>query len=292
MHENYPRVVVFARSETGRVQKNNQDAFLVSDLAGSPVTEAMPKPVELVVKDRGVLLAVSDGMNGALAGVLASTLVLYSFRRGMSTIHASSVEAALIESIEKTNRDIWTTAQTKGREGMGATLSAILFFNNNGYIVEIGGSRTYLLRGGQVFQLSHDQSAAHQLLERGEITKEQLLSSGLDIELIQSMGSRPEVTVSLGRLPLRKKDRFLLCSDGLSKQLSDSDVQSTIEDAPSLQIASTRLIDLAIERGGIDNITVVLGEIDGENLPPLSEEDMTSRDPAKVFFRSQPDHIQ
>ena len=264
-------VTVFAQTDLGRVRTNNEDAFVVSDLMGSAPIHAMTSAISLEVRDRGILLAVSEGMGGMQAGEVASALVLQALRLGMSTVNASSAEVALRASVERANQQVWNTARETGRDGMGATLTAVLLYAGCAYIAEIGDSRAYLLRGQRLVQLTRDQSYVQALLDSGTFTRHQADTFEYRNVILQAMGLKPGVVVALNRLALRRHDRYLLCSDGLSGKVEDDEIQAVVLAAPTLESACAKLIEMALERGGDDNVTVVVAQVEGEGLPPSTE---------------------
>jgi serine/threonine protein phosphatase PrpC len=136
------------------------------------------------------------------------------------------------------------------------------------HIAEVGDSRAYLLRGGTLQQVTRDQSYSQVLLESGAMTPEQVAFAPLQNVILQAMGTKPDVSVALGRLELRQRDCFLLCSDGLSNAVSAEEMRQVILAAPSLDAACATLIDRAKQHGGDDNITVLIGGVSGD-LPPL-----------------------
>jgi PPM family protein phosphatase len=259
-------VTVFAQTDLGKVRTNNEDAFVVSDLMGSAPIHAMSSSVSLEVRDRGILLAVSDGMGGMQAGEVASALVLHALRLGMSTVNASSAEVALRASVEGANQRVWTTARDTGRDGMGATLTAVLLYGGCAYIAEIGDSRAYVLRGQRLVQLTRDQSYVQSLLDAGALTREQADTFEYKNVILQAMGLKPDVVVALNRLALRRHDRYLLCSDGLSGKVQDEEIQGVVLAAATLESACAKLVEMALDRGGEDNITVVLAQVEGEGV--------------------------
>ena len=149
---------------------------------------------------------------------------------------------------------------------MGATLTAMLVHDGYAYIAEIGDSRAYLLRGGRFAQLTRDQSYVQQLVDQGALTREQATASNYKNFILQAVGLRPEVTVAMSRVQLRKRDRFLLCSDGLSNMLPDRDMHAMLERG-TVDAACATLVDAANARGGEDNITAVLVDVGGEDVP-------------------------
>jgi serine/threonine protein phosphatase PrpC len=264
-------VTVFAQTDLGKVRTNNEDAFVVSDLMGSAPIQAMSSPISLEVRDRGILLAVSDGMGGMQAGEVASALVLHALRLGMSTVNASSAEVALRASVEGANQQVWNTARETGRDGMGATLTAVLLYAGCAYIAEIGDSRAYVLRGQRLVQLTRDQSYVQSLLDSGALTRQQADTFEYKNVILQAMGLKPDVVVALNRLALRRHDRYLLCSDGLSGKVQDGEIQGVVLAASTLESACAKLIEMALDRGGDDNVTVVLAQVEGEGLPSSTD---------------------
>ncbi|MBN1610266.1 MAG: serine/threonine-protein phosphatase, partial [Polyangiaceae bacterium] len=243
-------VTVFGQTDVGKVRTNNEDAFVVSDLTASAPIHAMTSSATFEVRDRGILVAVSDGMGGAAAGEVASALVLDALRLGLSTANASSVEGALRANVGAANKRVWNTARQTGRDGMGATLTAVLFYAGCAYIAEVGDSRAYVLRGQRLVQLTRDQSYVQSLLDSGALTQEQADTFEHKNLILQAMGLKPDVVVVLNRLALHRHDRFLLCSDGLSGKLKDGEIQGIVRDAATLESACGKLIEVALDRGG------------------------------------------
>jgi serine/threonine protein phosphatase PrpC len=274
---------VFGRSDVGRVRQNNEDAFVIADLMESLPIHAMPKPIALQTGPRGVLLAVSDGMGGAQAGEVASALTLHTLRLEMPAGEGGSAEAALTTSVEKANQKVWQAAADTGRRGMGATLTAVLIYGSRAYVAEVGDSRAYVLRGSRFVQLTHDQSYAQLLLDTGTLTREQSETFQYKNVILQAIGTKASVVVALNRFTLRGGDRILLCSDGLSGKVTDAEMRGILTATSSLDAACMQLIELANSRGGEDNITVVLAEMDGEGLPAVTGEERVSLETVQAF---------
>ena len=158
---------------------------------------------------------------------------------------------------------------------MGTTVTAAGVFGDQLYLAQIGDSRGYLVRNGSAIQLTRDQSLMQRLVDAGELTQEEAEQSERRNIILQALGPDPRVKVDLSHQVLRRGDTLLICSDGLSglvKREEFADMVAAHADLPSL---CTALIDLANERGGPDNITVVAVRFDGEGLPePDSAEDV------------------
>jgi serine/threonine protein phosphatase PrpC len=274
---------VYGCSDVGKVRKKNEDAFVIADLMQSLAIHSMPEPIALQVDSRGVLLAVSDGMGGAQAGEVASALTLHSLRSEMPAGEGGTVEAALTASVEKANQRVWQVAADTGRNGMGATLTAVLIHGNRAYVAEVGDSRAYVLRGSRFIQLTRDQSYAQRLFDSGQLTREQVETFQYKNIILQAIGVESSVVVALNRFTLRRGDRILLCSDGLSGKVKDDEMRGVLIATASLDAACTQLIELANCRGGEDNITIVLAEMNGDGLPALTGEERVSLETVQEF---------
>lgn len=258
-------VSVAAKSDVGRVRGNNEDAFLITDLTHGGPRVAEGAVARIDVGDKGVLLVVSDGMGGEQAGEVASALVVEAFARALAwePAHLPPV-AQLKHAVAKAHLDVAEASRRRGREGMGATLTAVHVFGRAAYVAEIGDSRAYLLRSGRIRQLTRDQTLAQLLTDAGALESEMAKSSPMKNVLAQAMGHGSAVQVALGKLVLRDRDCLLLCSDGLTGALTDEDIRNEILASKSLDAACERLVSKANENGGEDNITVVIAGVSGD----------------------------
>ena len=258
---------VYGQTDAGLVRPSNEDAFVVADLTGGSVLDGQ-RIALFEVGQRGVLLAVSDGMGGHAAGEVASALVVESLRRSMVN-HAGGPRDALLEkAVLQANRDVWEAARYPGREHMGATLTAMFIHGAVAHIAEVGDSRAYLLRNGSALQVTRDQSYVQLLVDVGAISPQDAKKSEASNVILQAMGLKPDVTVALGRLELRDRDAFILCSDGLSNKVGAEELRDLVLTSPQLDVACVRMIELAKERGGEDNITAIVAGVSGD-LPKL-----------------------
>ncbi len=268
-----PPILVSAAGATdpGNVRPNNEDSLVIADL--STRRTAGPRSLEeYEVGPQGVLLAVSDGMGGALAGEVASALVVDSIRDILDDPGSEEdIARAIQTAAEQANRVVWDTAQQTNRQGMGATLTAVLVHGPHAHVAQVGDSRAYLLRRTQIRQVTKDQSYVAVLVEAGVLTREQAEVSPYKNSILQAMGTKPSVRVALGRLELRRDDLFLVCSDGLWGKMRDDEMFEIVRQSDGLVEACDRLVALAKERGAEDNVTVVLGEVTGAALPEPRE---------------------
>ena len=274
---------VFGRSDIGRVRLKNEDAFLVADLMQSEPIQTMPEPIAVTVNARGVLLAISDGMGGAQAGEVASALTLRALRLEMPRRESGTAEAALIASVVKANEQVWKTAVATRQQGMGATLTAVLIHGRRAYVAEVGDSRAYVLRGRRFIQLTRDQSHVQDLIDAGSVTREEARTLPFRNAITQAIGTDPSVVVALNRFTLRQGDRILLCSDGLSGEVQDEEMRRVLIANANLETACRQLIELANHRGGGDNITVIVAEMEGDGLPSQAGEERVSIETVQAF---------
>jgi PPM family protein phosphatase len=272
--EPYADVVVRSagRTDVGSVRRQNEDAFVIADLTtGRHALDVGGGRFQ--VGPNGVLLAVSDGMGGAAAGEVASALVVESL---LYNLDRKCKEEEAIQTlkcaVENANQEVWDAAQTQSRAGMGATLVATVVRQGVAYVASVGDSRLYLIRGGRIRQLTKDHSYVQMLVDAGVLSDEEAATSPYRNIILQAMGTKPEVTVALSRLELRRGDRFLLCTDGLSEKVSEREMLDVVERSSGLDAACWKLVDLANERGGDDNITVIVADVSGEELPKPARE--------------------
>ena len=170
-----------------------------------------------------------------------------------------------------------SSQQGHGLEGMGSTATVAGILDDFLYLGQVGDSRAYLIRNGSVFQLTRDQSVVQELVEAGKLTEEEAVQSRRRNMILQALGIAPSVSVDLTYQQLRRGDTLLLCSDGLSGPVQPQEMATVLEQVPDLVQACDRLVALANERGGPDNITVVLARVDGDGLEDPSPADDVSR---------------
>jgi PPM family protein phosphatase len=208
------------------------------------------------------LFAVADGMGGARAGEIAAGLAATALEEAGSDTHGTEGVAALIT---EANRRIWERSLADPQTaGMGTTVTAALVDTATGTvgIGHVGDSRAYLLRGGELAQLTTDHSLVAELVQSGVLTPEEAERHPQRSAITRALGTEPSVEVDTFTVQAEPGDLFLVCSDGLPVMVSDDDVLAAIEQAdrdPSR--AAEALVAAANARGGEDNITVVLFEV-------------------------------
>jgi serine/threonine protein phosphatase PrpC len=280
--------LVCAKTDVGRARQTNEDACSVTELATGQAIDATGRDATLDIGLKGVLLALSDGMGGHQAGEVASALVLESLGAELSQIADGPVHRQLEDAVQRANRAVHEAARTADRHGMGATLVAVFIRGTEAYIAEVGDSRGYLLRNGRLRQVTRDQSMVQLLVEQGVLTREDARRAPGKNVILQAVGLSPDVRVAIGRLELRRGDRLMLCSDGVSNQLTDDELRQIMTDSGPREACDT-MIALANERGGEDNETVIVADILGEDLnEPVEFETVTSTFEILQAFEARP----
>jgi serine/threonine protein phosphatase PrpC len=248
----------YGRTDVGLHRTNNEDGFVIRDLT----REATLDPahvVEYPVGARGILVAVCDGMGGQNAGEVASSLALEALETEMERLSDACPRPELFKNaVEVVNRRVWTEASLHpDLSGMGTTLTAALICQARVLIAHVGDSRAYFARNGRIEQMTRDQSIAGQLVASGAMTEEQARESPFRHVLLQAVGMKESVEIALDGIDLVPGDTLLLCSDGLSGKVGITDLAGYLAGA-DLKASGDALVALANERGGEDNITVVI----------------------------------
>ena len=298
---------VFAKSDLGKARDHNEDNFLVADLSRRDCTAPVSER-EYELGDRGLLLMVADGMGGAAAGELASEMATDTVYKELLSSWLREQEATgqrfalrLKEAVETANQQIhdYAKAHPENR-GMGTTATAVGILGDHLYLTQVGDSRAYLVREGAAHQLTKDQSLMQRLVEAGELTEEEAAQSERRNIILQALGPDAKVKVDLTHQEIRRGDLLVLCSDGLSGQVKKEEIARLVSETRDLKAACDRLVALANERGGPDNITVVAARLDGDGLRaaasaeevghqvfPLIDTE-ASTDPVPVYRGSKP----
>jgi protein phosphatase len=209
------------------------------------------------VASKGTLVVVADGMGGHSAGEVASQMAADVVSR---LYYDSPREpgAALKGAVEEANRRIHEAAAADAaKHGMGTTCTALALCAGTAYAAHVGDSRLYMLRAGQLYQLSEDHSAVNEMVKLGIITKEQARTHEDKNVILRALGTTPDVEVSvIEPFAVREGDRYLLCSDGLHDLVLEHEIAAVLTESEDVHAAGERLITMAKERGGHDNITV------------------------------------
>jgi protein phosphatase len=240
------RFTVHAATDKGRVREGNED----SHYAGS------------------TMFAVADGMGGHVAGEVASQRALEPVEElnGNQFADPEDAQAALVDAIAQANRSVIADAAANPNlSGMGTTLTAVMLRNGRLHLAHVGDSRAYLLRPGEaISQLTTDHTLVEQLIREGRISRDEAATHPQRSVVTRAIGIDREVEVdSLAPLELQPGDQVVLCSDGLTGPVGDDEMAAVLEAEPDGDAATSKLIAMANERGGPDNITVVLLRVVG-----------------------------
>lgn len=268
-------VKVVGRTDVGLVREHNEDNYLLADLStGSrdPTTFHEISPV-------GLLLAVCDGMGGAAAGEVASQMAvdtLYEMmRRSGPPADRDALARNLVRSVEEAGARIFESARAdRSRRGMGTTSTVAALMDKTLFVGQVGDSRAYVLRAGELKQITKDQSLVNQLIEAGQLTEDEAEAFEHSNIILQALGTTEQVSVDLTFLELRQGDRLLMCSDGLSGLVHGDVIREVLCEYAELEPCCERLIELAKAGGGHDNITVLLAEFGGLGLAPPQPTDL------------------
>jgi PPM family protein phosphatase len=289
-------VDLHAKSDVGRVRRGNEDNFLLLDL-GTPRTwtlsDGSESPAEmqhLELGKAGLVLVVSDGMGGALAGDVASRMAVDSVREMLmgdgSADGGCDPDVDLVDCLKDAtvyaNRSIHQKSLEDSRcSGMGATFTGAAIRDDTLDLVQVGDSRGYVIRGEQIRLVTKDQSLVQQLVDVGQISEAEAETHMFRNVILQALGAQTDLTPATGRIRIKKGDVLLLCSDGLSGKLRNDEIRQIVADSKQdLGAACTALIAEANNRGGEDNITVVLARFSGDELKEAREDRITVELPA------------
>jgi serine/threonine protein phosphatase PrpC len=230
-----------ACSDVGQQRKANEDCYAIAAEYG--------------------LYVVADGMGGHAAGQLASELCCRAMVRAIEVTHSSggSLSERLRSAVMHANHEIFSTARERPElTGMGTTVVAALVAGERAALAHVGDSRAYRVRNGQIRQLTDDHSLVGELLRRREISADAAREHPHRHVLTRALGVRPKVEPDLAELGVQPGDVLAMCSDGLINHVHDDELAKRLAGEGPLQESCDGLIDLANQRGGEDNITVVL----------------------------------
>jgi PPM family protein phosphatase len=236
-------------TDTGKKRRRNEDEYVVEP----------------------PLFAIADGMGGAQAGELASSLAAGAVRGGEGT--AGGGEEYVVELIQEANRRVYQrSSQDAAVSGMGTTMTVALVEEGSVVFGHVGDSRAYLIRDGKLEQLTEDHSLVAELVRSGKLSPEEAETHPQRSVITRALGTDPDVDVDTFSIPTHPGDLFMLCSDGLTSMVEDDVILGTVENhRDNLQTAAKALIRAANKGGGEDNITVVFFEIGEQVGEPLEE---------------------
>jgi protein phosphatase len=266
----------FGMTDAGRVRPRNEDQFLTAVLTKALQIKqtSLPRSNTQYSSERGYLFVVADGMGGHQAGEQASALAVdlierfvlntlkwFLHLRGgegqtlLSEFHAA-LQQADAQICEEASRhpQLW---------GMGTTLTMAYSLNQDLFIAHVGDSRCYLFREGELHQLTNDHTLVQEMVNRGVLQPEEVPHHRLRHVIVNVLGStEPGVKPEVHKAELEPGDVMLLCSDGLTEMVSDEEIAAVLREEPTPRRACERLVGLANEKGGKDNVTAVVARFD------------------------------
>jgi len=258
------RIVSSGLTDVGKKRDHNEDSFLIDeDLK---------------------LFVVADGMGGHAGGGTASRIAVETIDRELRqarTTQGSALEArtalqdspvpeAIRAAVARACIAIYTKAQEDPRlAGMGTTVISLLMKDNQAFFAHVGDSRAYLIRGDLIKQISEDHSLVNEQIKAGMITPEEAKHSRYKNIITRSVGFEEEVQVDVMGLLSEPGDVFVLCSDGMANMVEDPEILHIVRHHPLSEVPRT-LVDLANERGGDDNITVIAVQVQAESVPVVA----------------------
>jgi serine/threonine protein phosphatase PrpC len=239
-------------TDVGMRRSNNQDSFRILT---APSVEQW--------RSRGHLFVVADGMGAHAVGELASKMAVDSIPHAYHKLVSMPCAQALVKAVEDANANIHSRGvANRDFQGMGTTCTVLVLLPEGALIAHVGDSRAYRVRDGRIEQLSFDHSLAWELVRRKQLTFEQARASVPNNVITRSLGPEADVeTDVIGPHPIRYGDTFVLCSDGLSGQVTDGDIGLIAQHLPA-QDACQYLVDMANLRGGPDNITLIVVRVE------------------------------
>ncbi len=267
------KVTVTGVTDVGRVRDHNEDNLLVADLTAEE-RPGSGQTISLQLGDRGLLLAVADGMGGAASGEIASETdveILFETFSAKEVTEGSAesekISAALDDSLQTANTRIHNRGLEQAEHrGMGTTMTAAFVSGDSVHIAQVGDSRAYLLRKNKLVQVTKDQSLISQLIEDGTLTEEEAEKLGGRNIILQALGVEADVNVEVKSMEVLDGDLLMLCSDGLSGMVKDAMMEENLASADDVGAAAERLVSMANDAGGRDNITVILARFEGPGL--------------------------
>ncbi|NLW12805.1 MAG: Stp1/IreP family PP2C-type Ser/Thr phosphatase [Clostridiaceae bacterium] len=236
-------------SHVGHVRANNEDSYFLPDDTGSGY----------------FYCALADGMGGHNRGELASSVAIsYVHEKlkssfGEGNEQQKSTEDLLIETVQKANVKVYLgSLENEDSQGMGTTLTIVVLDSDTIWVAHVGDCRAYLYRDQSLKQLTIDQTVVQEMLDAGSLTPEEINDHPRRNVLTQALGIPEFLQPQIISVPRQKHDKIMLCSDGLYGQVSDDEIKNIIKKVKEPSEACTQLIQLALDNGGEDNVTVLV----------------------------------
>ena len=248
------KVTIKAATDIGKGRDHNEDSFLTLGGKSSP-------------RGFDALLVVADGMGGHAAGEVASQMTVDGIKRMLACedlespdLEGNAFGAFLGKVLESVNQEVWEAGQTPEKQGMGTTCTLAAMRGDQLFLAHIGDSRAYLLRGGELHQVSTDHSWVEEAVAMGTLTREEARVHPNRNVITRAIGLDPNAQIDVSAIPIEDGDLILLCSDGLNSMIDDDEIARILKESAPKQVCQA-LIDAANGHGGHDNTTVVVATI-------------------------------
>jgi PPM family protein phosphatase len=238
-------------SDLGNIRTNNEDMGLFFKIAD-----------EKVIREKGYMLIVADGMGGHQAGEVASRMATDIISHEYFKQNGGAVEKNLAKVLTLANKSIFEKASSSdAHKGMGTTCTVLVVIDQAVYYAHVGDSRAYMQKGNRIMQITTDHTYVQELVNNGDITEAEAAVHPKRNILTNAMGTKPDMRVDAGKYEqvLENNDRLLLCSDGLYDYLNAEELKEILV-ANDIKTAAGIMVQQAKARGGHDNITVVIAE--------------------------------
>ena len=247
-------MTVYGMTDVGCVRRQNEDAFGHCLLSPPPKRKGSREaPAE------AVLAVVSDGMGGANAGEVASSLTVAAFLEGVKSTKKKTAEGAMREAVARANAAVYEKAcADPACAGMGCTVVAALAYEDSLVLLNVGDSRIYLSHGERLLLLTHDHSYVQQLVDAGWMSEEEARRSEYKNVITRAVGTNESVEADIAVCKWEEGDRLLLCTDGLTGALEESDILTLLSEPLSAEEIASSLIMAGLMHGADDNITALV----------------------------------
>ncbi len=246
-----PRTSVAAKTDLGRVRDNNEDKF-----------EYYETEDPRLLASRGLIYVVCDGMGGHAGGQFASELAAKTFIDVYLSHTADDIGTAVLAAIRAANRYVMDVGRTfPARRGMGTTLTALILWQDQAYVGQVGDSRAYRLRNGDFMRLTHDHTFVEESVRIGTLTAEEAAVHPHRHVLTRAIGADDPLVPDIYEFDLQAGDVFLLCSDGLLNHVEDDLIAEQVRTKSPAE-ATWNLVNQALAAGGTDNTTVMIVRVD------------------------------
>jgi protein phosphatase len=234
----------YSKTHRGNIRENNEDSIFIGDYYA----------------------VVADGMGGHNAGDVASKLIIESIENAFSEKSSEDITPKdLKKAISDANKEVWGNAKRNPeRKGMGSTVTLAVFKGSKVFIGQVGDSRAYKYSDANLTQITKDHSYVQQLIDEGHITKKEAIKHPKRNVITRAVGAHIDVEIDFFAVDIKPGDVILLCSDGLISCVSDSEIADIL--SGDISSASERLVKVALDFGGYDNISVVIAVTEDESI--------------------------